>query len=134
MQKGLGIAALIIAIIAMFIPFLGTWLTVLAGLLAAFAYGQGLGLGVASIAINITHIFFFSPLLWVSQVAAMGAAAGVTEIMKHSSNSGINVPPPGEPVFLPWILIAAQIGAGILLYVLHKKRKNQAISLSENRI
>lgn len=135
MQKGLGIAALVIAIIAMFIPFLGTWLTVLVGLLAAFAYGPGLGLGIASIAINITHIFFFSPLLWVSQVAAIGATAGMTEIMKHNSNSGINVlPPPSEPVFLPWILIAAQIGAGILLYVLHKKRKNQAIPLSENRI
>lgn len=58
MQKGLGIAALVIAIIAMFTPFLGTWLTILAGLLAAFAYGPGIGLAIASIILNIVHIFF----------------------------------------------------------------------------
>ena len=41
MQKGLGIAALIIAIIAIFIPLAGTWITILAGLLTAFAAGPG---------------------------------------------------------------------------------------------
>jgi len=106
MQKGLGIAALVAAIIAMFVPFLGTWLTVVAGLMAAFAFGPGIGLGIASIVINIVHIVFFSPLLWASQ--------GVAEIAK-ATNANI------DTVFLPWILIIAQIGAGLLLYVLHRK-------------
>lgn len=113
MQKGLGIAALIVAIIAMFVPFVGTWLTVVAGLMAAFAFGPGLGLGIASIVINIVHIFFFSPLLWAGKgwaelTVATGAPATVTDASASF-------------VFLPWILIIAQIGAGFLLYILHRK-------------
>lgn len=105
MQKGLGIAALVIAILAMFVPFLGTWLTVLAGLLAAFAFGSGIGLGVASIVINVVHILFFSPLLWATQ--------GLAEIGAAQSGDRI--------VFLPWLLISAQLGAGTLLFFLHRK-------------
>lgn len=112
MQKGLGIAALVVAIIAMFVPFLGTWLTLVAGLLAAFAYGPGIGLGIASIILNVVHIFLFSPLLWVSQgVAEIGAAHAGEKI-----------------VFLPWILVAAQIGAGVLLYMMHSKQKSSITS------
>jgi hypothetical protein len=62
MEKGLGIAALVVAIIAMFIPFVGTWLTILVAILAAFAAGEGFGLGIAAIIINVIHIFFFSPI------------------------------------------------------------------------
>ena len=43
MQKDLGISALVIAILAVFILLLGTWLTVLVALLATFAYGSRLG-------------------------------------------------------------------------------------------
>lgn len=112
MQKGLGIAALVVAILAMFIPFLGTWLTLVAGLLAAFAYGPGIGLGIASIVLNVFHIFFLSPLLWVSQgLAEVGAAHAGEQI-----------------VFLPWVLVAAQIGAGILLFMMHSKQKSGATS------
>lgn len=111
MQKGLGIAALVIAIIAMFVPFLGTWLTILVGLMAAFAYGPGIGLAIASIVINVVHIFIFSPLLWATQgLAEVGAAHAGQDI-----------------VFLPWVLIAAQVGAGILLFVLHGKYKGQPV-------
>lgn len=112
MQKGLGIAALVIAIIAMFVPFLGTWLTLLAGLLAAFAYGPGIGLGIASIILNVVHIFLFSPLLWISQgLAEVGAAHAGQKIL-----------------FLPWILVAAQVGAGVLLFMMHNKQKTGTTS------
>jgi len=111
MQKGLGIAALVLAILSMFIPFLGTWLTLLAGLLAAFAYGPGIGLAIASIILNIFHIMFLSPLLWATQaLAEVGAAAGEVDI-----------------VFVPWLLVIAQIGAGVLLYMMHSKNMTSVV-------
>jgi uncharacterized membrane protein len=110
MQKGLGIAALVIAIISIFVPFIGTWLTLVAGLLAVFAFGPGLAFGIAAIVINVVHILFFSPLLWATQGAmSVGAAA-----------EGANV------VFLPWILILIQGGALVGLFVLHKSFKQKA--------
>lgn len=113
MQKGLGIAALVVAIIAMFVPFLGTWLTLLAGLLAAFAYGPGIGLGISSIILNVVHIFLFSPLLWVSQ--------GIAEVGTKLAG--------GKILFLPWILVAAQVCAGVLLFMMHSKQKAGTISI-----
>lgn len=106
MQKGLGIAALVIAIIAMFVPFLGTWLTILVGIMAAFAYGPGIALAIASIILNVIHIFVFSPLLWVTQgLAQLGTPAGQ------------------KVTFLPWVLIVAQVVAIVILIVLHSKHK-----------
>lgn len=68
MQKSLGIAALAISIIAIFIPFLGTWMTVLVAALAAFAYGPGLSMATAAIVIDIFHIscprFSGRPAVW----------------------------------------------------------------------
>jgi len=110
MQKGLGIAALVIAILAIFIPFAGTWMTIVAGGMAAFAFGPGFGIGVASIIINIVHILFFSPLLWLTSAAgAIGAAAA-------GSESG-----GGQIAMMPWVLIAIQAGAGYWLYASNKK-------------
>jgi hypothetical protein len=109
MQKGFGIAALVIAIIAMFVPFIGTWLTIFVGLMAAFACGPGIGLAVASIIINVVHIFFFSPLLWATQGLAEAGAASTGE----------------DIIFLPWLLVLVQVGAGILLFNLHGKYKIQ---------
>ena len=105
MQKGLGISALVIAILAMFTPLLGTWLTVLVALLAAFAYGSGLGLGIASIVVNVFHIIFFSPLLWTTQgIMTLGASASNEEI-----------------VFLPWMLLLVQAVALAVVLLLHRR-------------
>ena len=107
MEKGLGIAALVVAIIAMFIPFVGTWLTILVAILAAFAAGEGFGLGIAAIIINGIHIFFFSPLLWATQgVASLGAASQGEEV-----------------VFMPWILVGIQVVALTVLVKMNNKRK-----------
>lgn len=70
MQKGLGIVALVIAIISIFIPVAGPWLTILTGAVAAFVYGEGFALGLSSI-INMINIFVRSSALWF----AMGARA-----------------------------------------------------------
>jgi hypothetical protein len=107
MQKGLGIAALILGILAIFTPFLGTWLTIVVAVMAAFAYGPGLALGIAAIAVNVIHIFFFSPLLWATQA-----------VFSATEASGA-----GDMPFLPWILIAFQVGAAVVLFMLNKKHK-----------
>jgi hypothetical protein len=99
MGKGLGIAALVLAIIAIFVPFAGSWLTIVVALLAVFAVGEGFGLGVAAIIINFLHIFFFSPLLWATQGLLEGRTAQTGE----------------EFVFFPWFLIGIQIIAFVAL-------------------
>lgn len=119
MQKGLGIAALAISIIAIFIPFIGTWLTILVALLAAFAYGPGFAMGVAGIVIDIIHIFFFSPLLW----ATGGLAAVADEAAKSQGASGAEGA--GGFMALPWILIVIQIAA--MVFLMRSNKKNQAL-------
>jgi len=108
MQKGLGIAALILAILSIFIPFIGTWMTILVAILAIFATGAGFGMGIAAIIINFVHIFFLSPLLWFTKLATDQNAA-----------NGINIESSGG--VLPWILIGIQVAALVALIVLNKK-------------
>lgn len=117
MQKSLGIAALVISIIAIFIPFLGTWLTILVAGLAAFAVGPGFSLGIAGIIVNIFHIFFLSPLLW----ATGGLAAVADGAARSQGASGAE----GASAFMamPWILVAIQIGALAFLIMSNKKRQ-----------
>lgn len=95
MQKGLGISALVLAIVAIFLALIGPWLTLLVALLAAFSYGPGLSFGISSIVLNIINIIFLSPTVWVDAAATGGKGGG--------------------------ILFSAQIIAGIALFVLHKK-------------
>ncbi|MBK1646484.1 hypothetical protein CKO25_17900 [Thiocapsa imhoffii] len=103
MQKGFGITALVIAILAIFTPFIGTWLTILVALMAVAAYGPGTSLGIASLLINIVHIMLFSPLLWATQgVAVLGAEASGTEV-----------------VFLPWLLLGVQAIALMAILLLN---------------
>lgn len=109
MQKSLGISALVIAIIAIFIPVLGPWLTILVGGLAAFAYGPGFALGVAAIVINLVNIFVLSPTIWL----AMGANA-------HLASQGKSAMSVGTTLF-----VAQAIALGVLVYM-NKKRKIDA--------
>ncbi len=84
MQKSLGIAALVIAVVSIFIPVLGPWLTIIAGALAAFAYGKGFALGLSAIIINLVNIFALSPTVWL----AMGASAMAAEQGKSIMSVG----------------------------------------------
>lgn len=123
MQKGLGIAALVIAIIAMFVPFLGTWLTVLVAAMAIFAAGPGFGLGIASLVLNVVHIFLFSPLLWATsglESVASGIAASQGQ-------------PDAGATFriLPWILVLIQVSAFVLLIRANKKFSSTQPSTKE---
>lgn len=114
MQKGLGISALVLAILAILIPFAGSWITVLVALLAAFAAGNGFGLGVAAIIINAFHIMLLSPLLWATQgLASLGA--------EHAGE---------EIIFIPYILLGIQAVALAVLIMFNKKSESASASVS----
>lgn len=57
-----GIAALVLAITGIFVPF-GYFVSALSALLAFLSAGRGTALGVASVIINITNIYILSPSL-----------------------------------------------------------------------
>ena len=99
MQKGLGIAALVLSIFAVLIPIAGPWLTILVAAMAAFAYGPGLGMAIAAIIINVVHLIFLSPQVWVA----------VAEL---------------PPVAI--VLFGPQVAAIVVLVVLHKKHQPSA--------
>ena len=109
MQKGLGIAALVLAIVAIFIPVVGTWITIPAGLLAAFAAGNGFSMGIAAIVINAIHIMFLSPLLWATRALDSAGAAN----LGRTATAEIN--------FLPWALLAVQAIVLVVLIMVNMK-------------
>ena len=78
-MKGFGIAALVISIIAIFIPIVGAFLAGLAGLLAFMSAGAGTSFGLASVLINIINIIFLSPTLIIG-AAHQSNTSGGTEL------------------------------------------------------
>ena len=62
-MKGFGIAALVISIIAIFIPIVGAFLAGIAGVLAFVSAGAGTSFGLAAVIINTINIIFLSPSL-----------------------------------------------------------------------
>lgn len=108
MQKALGIAALIVAIVSIFIPVFGPYITIISAILAAFSYGAGFTFGLSAIIINIINVFFLSPTVWIVM-----AANAVAEAQGRSLLSvGI-------------ILFSAQAIAAVILFILHKKTKSR---------
>lgn len=110
MNKGLGISALVLAIISIFIPVIGPWLAVVAALLAAFSYGSALAFGIATLVINFVNVIFLSPSLWIH-----GAL-----VSKGAEMHG------AEVAFLPWIVLGAQAIALVVLIALHVKSGTQS--------
>lgn len=103
MQKGFGIAALVVSIIAFFVPLIGPWITILAGLLAIFAWtGTGFALAIAAVIVDFVNIFL-SPTVWISAAASALATA---ETGRHFASIG-------------GILVTLQIVAVIVLLALH---------------
>jgi len=62
-MKAFGVAALILSIIAIFIPFLGYFIAGLSGILAMFSAGKGTTIGLSAVILNIININLFSPSL-----------------------------------------------------------------------
>lgn len=69
-SKGVAIAALIFAVVCIFIPVLGAYLTVVVAALAVFAGTRGFALGIASIIVNLINLIFLSPSIMLTAVSA----------------------------------------------------------------
>lgn len=103
-MKALGIIAMIFAIIAIFIPVAGPYLTIICALLAAFSAGSGLTYGAVAIGINILNVTFLSPSLWI--------LAGAAEAGNQGSGSSVIL---GMGV----VFIGIQIIAAVVLIIVH---------------
>lgn len=113
-MKALGIIAMIFAVVAIFVPLVGPYLTIIGALLAAFAAGPGITFGAVAIGINILNVVFLSPSLWLT--------AGLAESEQAGSGGAVLA---GMGV----ILIGAQIVAAVVLIVIHIMwKKKQAMS------
>jgi hypothetical protein len=99
-MKALGIAAMVIAILSIFVPLGGVYLTLVSALLAAFAGGPGVSFAGAALIINLFNLALLSPSLWITQASA------------HSTGGT------GPGLFL----VAAQILAAVILALVHRAR------------
>ena len=111
-MKALGITAMIFAIVAIFVPLAGPYLTLVGAVLAAFGGGAGLTFSVVAILVNILNVVFLSPSLWVT--------AGVVE--SEQAGTGADVLAGMGIVF-----IGAQAVAALVLILVHAlSRKSRA--------
>jgi len=125
-MAALGITAMIIAIVAIFVPIVGPYLTLLCALMAAFAGGKGLTFGIVAILLSTINIIFLSPSLWItagSLALAAGTAAGASaETSEVAIEVGSEVAIEVGGVILAGmgiIFIGAQVLALIVLIVVH---------------
>ena len=85
-SKGLGIAALIIAVLGAIMPGVGLFVGWLALILATFAAaGDGRGLAIATIAVSTVAFLFLTPSLWIEAAAfgtGYGEATGSSPILR----------------------------------------------------
>ena len=109
-MKALGISAMIIAIISIFVPVVGPYLTILCALLIAFSAGEGIVFGSVAIIVNIVNVAFLSPSLWLTAAAGEADSAGS-----------------GGAVLLGMgvIFIGAQVVAAIIMAILHLRWKKK---------
>ncbi len=106
-MKVLGIISMIFAIVAIFVPIVGAYLTIVCGLLAAFSAGEGITFGLVAIGINILNIIFLSPSLWVM--------AGMSDV-DNDILLGMGI-----------VFIGVQIIALIVLFWIHKSWKKKQL-------
>jgi len=102
-MKALGIIAMVVAIVSIFVPIVGVYLTLLSAILLAFAAGEGFVFGMVAVGVNLISLIFLSPMLWVAGAAQQG-----------TSNEGGAF---GLAIFL----ILAQLVAGFLAFRKNKK-------------
>ncbi len=99
-MKALGITAMIVAIVSIFMPIIGVYLTIVSAILAAFAAGPGITFAGVALLVNLVNLVFMSPSLWITQASAHSAGG-----------TG-----PGA------YLVAIQVIAAIVLAVVHKAK------------
>lgn len=121
-MAALGITAMIIAIVAIFVPIVGPYLTLLCALMAAFAGGRGLTFGIVAILLSTINIIFLSPSLWITAATVATAAGTSAETSEVAIEVGSEVAIEVGGVILAGmgiIFIGAQVLALIVLIVVH---------------
>ncbi len=113
-MAALGITAMIIAIVAIFVPIVGPYLTLLCALLAAFAGGRGLTFGIVAILLSTINIIFLSPSLWITAASVATAVGSAAETSEAAIEVGGFILA-GVGIFF----IGAQVLALIVLIVVH---------------
>ncbi|WP_143750756.1 hypothetical protein [Marinobacter sp. ANT_B65] len=98
-MKGIGMSALVLSVIAVFIPFGGVFISGLSGLLVCFSAFKSNKYSVAALIINLANLFFLSPMFFI---AAMG-----------EGESGVKLPGPSLGVVF-WSLVGVQLLAVII--------------------
>lgn len=73
-MRGIGIAAVVLAVTAVLVPIVGPCLTVPSAVLAAMAGRSGRTLGIVALLINTVNLYGLSPSLWfaMDQLALAG--------------------------------------------------------------
>ncbi|MBF0625905.1 MAG: hypothetical protein HQL82_13985 [Magnetococcales bacterium] len=99
---GIGITALILAIVFLFLPVFGAMGTLLAALLSAAAAGPGRWFAAAALGIDLVNLLFFSPAWRLSALSSWSAG--------HSG-----------PLFTWLGMILVQILAGLVLFLLDRR-------------
>ncbi len=113
-MKAIGIIAMIFAVISIFIPVIGPYLTIVCAILAAFAAGPGITFGAVAIGVNILNVAFLSPSLWIT--------AGASEVEHAGSGSDVLL---GMGI----VFIGAQVVSAIILIMFHKRWKRKKITV-----
>ncbi|MCU7933927.1 MAG: hypothetical protein KZQ99_03485 [Candidatus Thiodiazotropha sp. (ex Dulcina madagascariensis)] len=109
-MKALGLVALILAVICVFVPISWPYLTILSAAFAVASYGPGITLGIAAIALNIINVIFLSPALWMAEAGARIDSS---------------------PLFGPVVVVVAiQVFAAIVLFIVHKKMKGRIMGVN----
>lgn len=100
-MQGIGLAALILSVISVFIPFSGVFISGLSGLLVCFSAFKPNKYSVAALIINLANLFFLSPMFFI-------AAMGESELEIKLSGPSLGV------VF--WSLAGVQLLAVIIFF------------------
>lgn len=109
-MKALGITALVVCGLAIIVPVIGPWLTIVSALLAAFAAGPGLIFAVIAILLNVVNIIFLSPSLWLVVSVSHSDTPADTGALLSAMGT---------------LLLGPQLVAAILLTITHLLRRKR---------
>ncbi|MBF0368105.1 MAG: hypothetical protein HQL52_01505 [Magnetococcales bacterium] len=110
-MKVLGVTALILAIILIFVPILGGYLVVIPALFAALAGGAGFTPGMVALLLNLVNLLFLSPVMVMNVTGGIKAGDSL-------------------PLLIFGGLILIQVVAGVILW--SRKRKLDFLVREEN--
>jgi hypothetical protein len=112
-MKALGITAMILAIVFIFLPG-GRYATVIASLLAAFTVGPGSTYSAVAIILGFINTILLSPSVWIMDWADRGDAKMFGEEVGFFGQG--------------MIIVSVHIVCAIIFYFMNKKKKEQAIN------